>query len=872
MNSLNILSGFSGTPASTPPSTPPSSRSRTGSSADPESEIKTDERDITANPDRLSEKLDEKVPWAGRARTEDEVDGAHDAEIKQEAVDEDERTPLLSKHATEEQRSSWRLHRRLAEAIIDSAVTVVRVVYTALSAPKRWVVACFYNDQGQFSAVMPFRQFRALMGGKRSRKREQPMPAAGSEEIRVSAGKRSTSAAASKEATEKDTAAASKTQQRRSPRRSPSNSSMSSATTADMTSEGEPETDADKPSDSPSRNTRSKTPTVKDEINPQKKSIRIKLHAPTDTQRQHRQRPQSPVSATTELAQSLKSPIAPPLSHHLKSLTRYPRLPTPPRPLVPRRQPSYSLLAPTPTDQPRKTLVIDLDETLIHSMAKGGRMSQGHMVEVRLTQPTANPVTSIVGSSGVSSNSTTTIPILYYVHERPYVHDFLRKVAKWYNLVIFTASVQEYADPVIDYLERERKYFSARYYRQHCTWRAGAYVKDLGVVEGDLGRVLILDNSPMSYVFHEDNALPIEGWISDPTDRELLHLIALLEGLQYAIDIGHTHGSLASTQIHRTIAFYKSKFLSDCKLPWPEVLTLASKSIPTLDRHCPALAQELHGVADGANVKFEEILALNVRTEIVFGCFGDGCTALSWKVVGKDGDGESWLAQNWDWQPQQGENLIQLTILQEGKPGIKMITEAGLIGKIGFNDLGVGVCLNAVKAKGVGWERLPVHLALRLVLESQSKDEALRKLQAIGVAAACHMLIADATGGVGVECSHIDVKVLEPDAKGRVFHSNHFLIPHGDGVDDTVFWQDSLTRVERIRELADGLGEVPTRAQVERVFRDEQGLPGAICRAVKEEGASETLFSIVMELKGRKASVIVGRPTEPKERFDMSFD
>ncbi|KAK6435006.1 Nuclear envelope morphology protein 1 [Oleoguttula sp. CCFEE 5521] len=534
MNSLNILSGFSGTPASTPPSTPPS-RSRTGSSADPEGESKSDERDITTNPDRLSEKLDEKVPRAGRARTEDEADSANDAEIKQEAQEEDERAPLLSKHATEEQRSSWRLHRRLAEAIIDSAVTVVRVVYTALSAPKRWVVACFYNEQGQFSAFMPFRQFRALMGGKRSRKREQPMPAAGDDEIRVSADKRS--ASASQRSLEKDTLATPKTQHRRSPRRSPSNSSISSATTTDMTSEGELETDADKPSDSPSRNTRSRTPTVKDEINPQKKSIRIKLHAPTDTQRQHRHRPQSPASATSELAQSLKSPIAPPMSQHLKTLTRYPRLPTPPRPLVPRRQPSYSLLAPSPTDQPRKTLVIDLDETLIHSMAKGGRMSQGHMVEVRLTQPTANPVTSIIGSSSVSSNSTTTIPILYYVHERPYVHDFLRKVAKWYNLVIFTASVQEYADPVIDYLERERKYFSARYYRQHCTWRAGAYVKDLGVVEGDLGRVLILDNSPMSYVFHEDNALPIEGWISDPTDRELLHLIALLEGLQYATDV-----------------------------------------------------------------------------------------------------------------------------------------------------------------------------------------------------------------------------------------------------------------------------------------------------------------------------------------------
>jgi CTD nuclear envelope phosphatase 1 len=77
------------------------------------------------------------------------------------------------------------------------------------------------------------------------------------------------------------------------------------------------------------------------------------------------------------------------------------------------------------------------------------------------------------------------------------------QVQKWYKLVIFTASVQEYADPVIDWLELERPYFEGRYYRQHCTMRNGAYIKDLAVVEPDLSKVVILDNSPLSYVFHE---------------------------------------------------------------------------------------------------------------------------------------------------------------------------------------------------------------------------------------------------------------------------------------------------------------------------------------------------------------------------------
>lgn len=99
----------------------------------------------------------------------------------------------------------------------------------------------------------------------------------------------------------------------------------------------------------------------------------------------------------------------------------------------------------------------------------------------------------------------------------------------------------------------ERKYFVRRLYRQHCTFRNGAYIKDLAQVEPDLSKAMIIDNSPISYVFHEgtthrrsqkivpdhalDNAIPIEGWINDPTDNDLLQLIPLLEGLQYTTDV-----------------------------------------------------------------------------------------------------------------------------------------------------------------------------------------------------------------------------------------------------------------------------------------------------------------------------------------------
>lgn len=174
-------------------------------------------------------------------------------------------------------------------------------------------------------------------------------------------------------------------------------------------------------------------------------------------------------------------------------------------------------------NEKKKILVLDLDETLIHSMSRGtssSNSSQGHMVEVKFAV------------SGISS--------LYFVHKRPYCDLFLSKVAKWYTLVVFTASMKEYADPVIDWLESSFSgSFSQRLYRQDCILRDGVgYIKDLSLIsKKSLNEIIIVDNSPISYAMNVDNAIQVEGWISDPTDTDLLNLLPLLEALRFTTDI-----------------------------------------------------------------------------------------------------------------------------------------------------------------------------------------------------------------------------------------------------------------------------------------------------------------------------------------------
>lgn len=294
----------------------------------------------------------------------------------------------------------------------------------------------------------------------------------------------------------------------------------------------------------------------------------------------------------------------------------------------------------------------------------------------------------------------------------------------------------------------------------------------------------------------------------------------------------------------------------------------ALQFVPFLKQKFPHYLEEIEAVASGSGNSTAAILALNVRTEITYGLMkDDGCTTIAWKTKN-----ESFLAQNWDWQVEQKENLVVLSVAgREGKPNIKMVTEAGIIGKIGLNDAGVGVCLNAIAARGMSVERLPVHLGLRLCLDSNSKEEAVKRIKEAGIGAACTITVADGNGAVALECSSTGIQEIEMDGTGRVFHSNHYL-KEQVGVRDSILPKDTLNRVKRIEELADGIAvEDVSVESITRLFEDEEGIPGAICRIQGDGSKAATIFNIVSDLSAKKAQVILGRPTEPEEKFWLDF-
>lgn len=160
------------------------------------------------------------------------------------------------------------------------------------------------------------------------------------------------------------------------------------------------------------------------------------------------------------------------------------------------------------------TLVLDLDETLIHST-----MAQ------------------------YDSRADFTIPVLLdkeytvYVRKRPFLHEFLERVSKMFEIVIFTASKKIYAEKLLDVLDPDRKLFSRRLYRDSCIYQDGTFTKDLTVLGLDLAKVAIVDNSPQVFRLQVNNGIPIESWFDDPSDSALISLLPFLEKLVDVDDV-----------------------------------------------------------------------------------------------------------------------------------------------------------------------------------------------------------------------------------------------------------------------------------------------------------------------------------------------
>jgi len=183
-------------------------------------------------------------------------------------------------------------------------------------------------------------------------------------------------------------------------------------------------------------------------------------------------------------------------------------------PPKPRIAPNAQCIPPKRTEAPEMTLVLDLDETLVHC------------------------------STDPMVNADFVFPVLFHgteyqvnVRKRPHFEEFLKCCSKHFEVVVFTASQKVYADKLLDILDPHNMYIDHRVFRDSCVVVDGNYMKDLEVLGRDLSKVVIVDNSPQAYGYQVDNGIPIISFFENENDQELLKLLPFLRTVLHCGDV-----------------------------------------------------------------------------------------------------------------------------------------------------------------------------------------------------------------------------------------------------------------------------------------------------------------------------------------------
>lgn len=342
---------------------------------------------------------------------------------------------------------------------------------------------------------------------------------------------------------------------------------------------------------------------------------------------------------------------------------------------------------------------------------------------------------------------------------------------------------------------------------------------------------------------------------------------------------GRAYGHLARDRVHVCIRNYRGIF-EEKGVTWKRARELATQFLPRIEAYSAELAEEMRGIAAGADVPVEDIVAINSRTELMYGKHGhvageddpddDGCTGAI-ALPQTTANGHMLHAQNWDWRDEAADCGIVLRLTPERGPTILCFVEAGMLARAGMNSAGVAVTGNFLECDRDGRrEGIPLPLLRRQVLMSASLGSAIQTVYSCPRMFSNNLMISQADGeAIDLETIPDEVFWISPE-NDILVHANHFVsAPARAKLIDTGIRTngDSLYRDRRVRRyLMEDHGRISTET-LKRAFQDRYGSPRAVCRTpVSGPGGktSATVATIVMDTTARRMW-IAPRPYGPHE-------
>ena len=223
---------------------------------------------------------------------------------------------------------------------------------------------------------------------------------------------------------------------------------------------------------------------------------------------------------------------------------------------------------------------------------------------------------------------------------------------------------------------------------------------------------------------------------------------------------GRAYGAGAADRIATSIRAYEEVFRAYAGWSWSQVRREAARYEAPIAAFDDRYVEEMRGIAEGAGVDLEDILSINVRTEVMFaakareaGSAVDGsgprqgeCTAFS-VVPEASASGHTLIGQNWDWLLHCFDTVVVLEAEQDEGPNFVSVVEAGLLAKTGMNSSGLGVVTNAlVTDDDRGEPAVPYHVLLRAFMDAETRALVGARAVSVWLRAALDVLLQRTAG------------------------------------------------------------------------------------------------------------------------------